>query len=88
MGRRVAVELPASPDFRPLNTRVSRGLPEPLPTGPTPVTAGFPVFESGGLRAVGLVSDLAGTSGATEAWVTADHLTILLGYQSVTLQRS
>jgi len=35
MGRRVAVELPASPDFRPLNTRVSRGLPEPLPTGPT-----------------------------------------------------
>jgi len=39
-------------------------------------------------RSGGLVSDLAGTSGATEAWVTADHLTILLGYQSVTLQRS
>jgi hypothetical protein len=50
---------------------------------PTARTGHWSVDRSGRL-----VSDLAGTSGATEAWVTADHLTILLGDQSVTRQRS
>ena len=35
-----------------------------------------------------LVSDLAGASGATEAWVAGDQLTIVLGDRSLTLRRS
>jgi hypothetical protein len=35
-----------------------------------------------------LVTDLTGTSGATDAWITAGHLTIVLGDSSVTLPRA